>query len=344
MRRIDKPNYSIEYFDDIVYTAEANYIRITLTSPTITERKWVDLYTYERVEDDSPLARYVFADGVVEIDLSNWMRIHANDIRKMVVLYIDGDDKRVELSWSGSALYDTYALIHQTSQMARNLHLDELEMAREITPPSTIIVPRDGAYTADDRLIFPLTLSTDVFWTEGQYGGKAHQQADINEGYVEYDSWIIAQHRTRLSLSALAYSYDDGEEHIIRTRPMECGRRYALVRWLFPNGVKVQTFLEVRGVTDTTSESVSLATIDGTFNILKGIGQSFKLHLDELDGYDTWYYGTIATSSDVEVSLDYGETWKRVDVSTKKIEQPSGTDGKLGKIDIDVTLSKHSAI
>lgn len=126
-------------------------------------------------------------------------------------------------------------------------------------------------------------------------------------------------------------------------RKLECGARYAAVRWVsFTGQTRVHTFA-VRDLTQTADEVIKLETLDGSYNQIKGRTDGFKLYLDDLDAYDYWYYSDIITSSKVEVSLD-GQTWSQVEVTTKSVTIPNTSEGKTNKLEIAVNWRTYDAV
>lgn len=326
MRVIETNDYRVEYFDDVVYTAEQTIVRV-IDKHTGLQAPYKSVAL--KTNAITTLATYLFADKVVEIDLTEWMRLHASDTIKRLTLKFD-TGQTIPLTWQRVCLYDVSKIVRKPSLVALSVY----ELSNNaLTPPSVMTVSAET-----ERIVTLLDWEDDI----RVHANYKTSSANIIE---ELGSNIIAI--PTLNEGELLSSVDIiGARSSARVSVREalCGRQYALVRWLFPTGGTVQHLIEVRDITDTTAESYSLRTIDGSFAAHKGAGQSFKLHLDELTAYDAWYYGTIVTSSNVEVSFDSGETWQRVDVTTKKLTQPNGDDGKLAKIDIDVTYSKHSAL
>lgn len=329
MRVIETNDYRIEYFDEVVYTAEQTIVRvIDKHSGVQAPYKSVAL----KPDLNTTLATYIFADKVVEIDLTEWMRLHANDLIKRVILVFDTGASST-LTWESVGLYDVSKIVRKPSIVA--LSVDALPN-NALTPPSVMTASADAV-----RIVTLL-----------DWAGEVRVRANYNSlstfilETLGTNLLIIPTQRDGELLTSVDVigSLDESDIARVPVREALCGRTYALVRWLFPTGGTVQHLIEVRDVTDTTAESYSLRTIDGSFATYKGAGQTFKLHLEELTAYDAWYYGTIITSSSVEVSFDNGETWQRVDVATKKLTQPNGDEGKLAKINIDVTYSNHTAL
>lgn len=329
MRVIETDDYRIEYFDETVYTAEQTIVRV-IDKHTGVQAPYKSVAL--KPDLNTTLATYIFADKMVNIDLTEWMRLHASDIVKVVMLVFDTGASST-LTWERVGLYDVSKIVRKQSIVA--LSVDALPN-NALTPPSVMTASAEA-----------MRIVTLLDWAGG---------LRVRANYNSLSTFILEDLGTNLliiptqrdgelltSVDVIG-SLDESDIARVPVRETLCDRTYALVRWLFPTGGTVQHLIEVRDVTDTTAESYSLRTIDGSFTTHKGTGQSFKLHLDELTAYDAWYYGTIITSSNVEVSFDDGGTWQRVDVTTKKLTQPNGDCGRLAKINIDVTYSKHSAL
>lgn len=329
MRVIETDDYRIEYFDEVVYTAEQIIVRV------IDKHSGLQ-YPYESIalkrNRDITLATYLFTNKVVEIDLTEWMRLHANDLIKGITLAFDSDES-VTLTWARAQLYDVSKIVRKHSLVA--LAVDALPN-NALTPPSMMTASAEA-----ELLVTMIDWNGAVSVRANYNSSSVNIYEDLGTNLLFIPTQWNDESLTSIDIVGII---DDSDAVRIKVREALCGHLYALVRWLFPTGWTVRHLIEVRDVTDATAESYSLRTIDDSFATHKGAGQSFKLHLEELTAYDAWYYGTIATSSSVEISFDNGVTWKRVDVTTKKLVQPNGDDGKLAKIDIDVTYSKHSAI
>lgn len=131
--------------------------------------------------------------------------------------------------------------------------------------------------------------------------------------------------------------------HSAPVKPLDCERRYAAVRWVSATGVvRVHTF-EVRDLTQTADETVSLETADGTYSQLRNRRDSFNLCIDNLNAYDYWYYADIINSQSVKVSFD-GDNWRNVAVTTKSATIPNANSGKLSNLEINVNWREYDEV
>lgn len=123
----------------------------------------------------------------------------------------------------------------------------------------------------------------------------------------------------------------------------DCERTYAWVRWVSPTGAERVAVMEVTKRKLSPTDDVAFLTDDNSYNILRGRVDGFSLCLRQATAYDVWYYGSIATSSKVEVSLD-GLEWSQVEVTTKGVTIPDGDAGKLGDIELAINWRKYDAV
>lgn len=122
-----------------------------------------------------------------------------------------------------------------------------------------------------------------------------------------------------------------------------CDVEYVFVRWVSFTGITRCHIIPARKATISTADAFSLLPIDNEFVNIKGREDGFTLAMDGLNQYDLWYYADIITSSKVEVSIDNGTTWDRVEITDKSITLPDGerTDGKL---EIQVNWKRYDAV
>lgn len=135
-------------------------------------------------------------------------------------------------------------------------------------------------------------------------------------------------------------------DNVTQTIPlseMECGKRYAAVRWVSFTGQTRQHTLEIVKVTTESGNALDIETIDNQYDQRKNRVDGFTLRLDGLDRYDLWYYSDIANSSSVEISLD-GTNYYKVQVVTKKQTQPDGNAGKFNTLEIQVNYRKYDTL
>lgn len=131
---------------------------------------------------------------------------------------------------------------------------------------------------------------------------------------------------------------------IIPIQEQECEATYALVRWVSFTGHTKQHVFELVKPKTAVSDAYSLEPIDNEFVEIKGRVDGFTLKLDNLSPYDMWYYSDVLTSSKVEVSLDHGETFDRVQVTNKDIEILNDGSMSNGVIEFNVNWKRYDAV
>lgn len=131
---------------------------------------------------------------------------------------------------------------------------------------------------------------------------------------------------------------------IIPIQEQECEVTYALVRWVSFTGHTRQHVFELVKPKTSVADAYSLEAIDNEYVEIKGRMDGFTLKLDNLSPYDMWYYSDVLTSSKVEVSVDRGATFNRVQVTNKDITLL--TDGNMsnGAIEFNVNWRRYDAV
>lgn len=134
------------------------------------------------------------------------------------------------------------------------------------------------------------------------------------------------------------------KEAIIPIQEQECEVTYALVRWVsFTGGTKQHVFELVKPKTSVV-DAYSLEPIDDEYVEIKGRVDGFTLKLDNLSPYDMWYYSDVLTSSKVEVSLDHGTTFDRVQVTNKDIALLTEGNMSNGVLEFDINWKRYDAV
>lgn len=131
---------------------------------------------------------------------------------------------------------------------------------------------------------------------------------------------------------------------IVPIQEQECEATYALVRWVsFTGGTKQHVFELVKPKT-AVADAYSLEPIDNEYVEIKGRVDGFTLKLDNLSPYDMWYYSDVLTSSKVEVSLDHGTTFDRVQVTNKDIALLNDGSMSNGILEFNVNWKRYDAV
>ena len=316
-----------------VYYGERNAIRLTTLEKLYdigvdtVAFKVGDLATFYTVEKNG------FQE--VEIDLSDWFKVlhekgFAGGVFNVVMLIKSGDNDffkydEFELEYAFAGLYDMSRIARP-----RGWVRDAYDSANDYTPnilcpPSKMIF--DGAHyitsVADGLQAGFVIYSND---------GSRYEVYPDETGLVEFPKdAAVVQYAPSNKLAAI--------------RPAFVGcERVRCFRWTFPNGVTVCHLLKVYDVTDSTANKVEIASTVDAYDVRKGFGQTLEVGLDNLEAYDVWYYGTMATSSKVEMLDEGAGTFEVVNVTTSKVEQPINDEGKRKSIRLTVELDKHAAI
>lgn len=189
--------------------------------------------------------------------------------------------------------------------------------------------------------------------TNGKYGyecigadgliGTAKQFTRTNT--IEYGTEYLSAQYTQLQQFNL--------------RTIECGKRYAVVRWRAKSGVYKCAVWELRNCKDTVTDTVEIATVGSPAYVVnthpvderKGYETHAVLYLDCLTDYDVWYYSDIVTSDDVSVYASesatagvYDDTEMRVSVTTKSVEVPNGNAEAPYALSVEIILNTYDVL
>lgn len=267
----------------------------------------VNVWTNLHGNYGSPMVQYTIpSSGVLYVDMSDYARAYAATLTK-ITLY-DGYARVYTISFAGLINPDN-VIIPPHWQYAK------------IVPPDYIIAGESGEVIAEFYDYFAGT-----YMTSGAQFSVTKRTLAINEDTFEL------------------YYTDSGatRRKKYQTQPKQCGRTYALVRWVSFTGQTRTHWLEVVKAKTDADAGYDLLPIDNEYVEIKGRVDGFTLRLDGLTAYDMWYYADMVTSSKVEVSLD-GTNYDRVQVSTKTFTQPDGENND-GKLEINVNWKRYDAV
>lgn len=290
----------------------------------------VDLYDW--ADQNTPLATYLTADGVAEIDITDYVR--ANPTRNTYAL-----------TYEGAGEYWPISIVR----------------AGLINPEGMIIPPTDGIDSQLGMLIIPPSKIIRAAAGFDSYGFEfyAKQIQGITWQYrMNSGAWQALSNgvtmAVRSDLNTLQIRFNSTLQLSRTITERECGHRYADISWVSAigmdrtlNGRKLHAW-EVRAQEIASAGDYSLLDWDNKFDIVKGREDSFTLVLDELDAYDMWYYSDILTSSDVRLLAIDGWTAQsesemvRLEVVGKSVTLPNGT--ALGKLEIQVKFKRYDAV
>lgn len=289
-----------------------------------------------RVYDDhGTIANYTGFGSYIDIDLTDWVRaneeIAARDnVYISTIIQSGGFD--VDVEWG----------------------LD-IQVAGLISPDS-VLKPDSNVFH------FPIVAPTKYIGGEDticevytDYGSPNPLRSSAWGWYDNQGVW----NRSALSMGLHALQVDSSYKMIafgsmssvlpdgytiIPIQEQECEVTYALVRWVsFTGGTKQHVFELVRPKT-SVADAYSLEPIDNEFVEIKGRVDGFTLKLDNLSPYDMWYYSDVLTSSKVEVSLDHGATFDRVQVTNKDMTLLPNGNMSNGVIEFNVNWRRYDAV
>lgn len=267
----------------------------------------VGLWTNLHGSYGNPIARYIVpSSDVLYIDMTDYVRTYPFVTRISVC---DDYEMTVQVSVVG--------LINPQSVLIPPHDLDAFGAV--IVPPSKIII----AGTQDDLV------TCEFYGSQGTWNVTGFAT-------MSSDKRFIGQIDDYFTLS------NGMQSHLYTPIMMQDCARYALVRWVSFTGIQRVAYFEVRGPKSAVSDAYQLQPIDNEYIEIKGRADGLVLALDGLNAYDVWYYSDVALSSKVEISLDGGQTFDRVQVTTKEVETPDFVAN--GKVEISVNWKRYDAV
>ena len=292
--------------------------------------------------------------------------------QERIILYIHAGDKVLlytNLDGSASAPIATY-----TPPTSGDLYIDVTDYVRTNPSVEHIYVVDTNTSTTYDTIVDVLGLINPrsvliptqpsgmnmmlvsppsrmlASLPDGRITWEARPQEGDNytiEYYDEYhesDQVLVTTPSYTLSKQMESYANVEDEygAHLYKCIHLQCGIRYAMVRWVSFTGATRCHTMEVVKSKIETKDAYSLLPIDNEYVEIKGREDGFTLRLNGLCAYDIWYYADMITSSKVEVSID-GITWNRVQVTKKSITMPDG-EGSDGVLEIQVNWKRYDAV
>lgn len=260
----------------------------------------------------SPLAVYTpQSDGYVYIDVTDYVRTYASTVN-MLTFRDENSLTELNIGITVSGLIN----------------------------PEGVIIPGNSLASAG-ALILPPTMIICAF------DNNNLEQAEF---YSTTGTWSVTGSASisldKRKIGQIGGSFTLGDGTHFKTyypRPMRCGVRYALVKWVSFTGETRAHWFEVEKSKTSTKNAYSLLPLDNEYIEIKGREDGFTLRLNNLDAYDLWYYADVLHSSKVEVSFD-GLTYDRVQVTTNSITIPDGEAGTDGRLDINVNWKRYDAV
>lgn len=213
-----------------------------------------------------------------------------------------------------------------------------VSVAGLINPAGVIIPPHDlEAYNA---LILPPT----KILINGTQGDPTNFELYTTAGSwsVSGDAVMSANERIIRQISGDFTLTDGTHEKRYTPQLLNPCSRYALVKWVSFSGIERTAWYEVKREKSAVVDPYELLPINNEYVEIKGREDGFVIWLDGLDAYDLWYYADPALSSKLEISLDGGQTFDRVQVTTKEVETPDFAND--GKVELAVNWKRYDAV
>lgn len=254
---------------------ERSLLRVTIEK---TRNANIEIYY---LEIDQRMS-YDKGDGVVIIDITDYVRAYPQPSKPTVVVY---DGQSAAVKWR--ATY--FANINNEVIPRFNISIDS---SIRMLPPT---------YILDN--IFGVSSAFEMYTEEYLYIRTEDETFEFDGGFATFDA-----------IGAFEI-YGDFEGTATYTpKPLLCNRQYALVQWQSRFGNTKRATWEVAEVKHSATDVVELVNIYGGWKSRKGSEVSVILRLRDLTPYDYWYYSDIITSNDVRVALN--EIDKDLDDST----------------------------
>lgn len=312
MRTFTDHDLTVYAFDAKVWKQERNILRVIDTSSQSGEQ--LQLFKYTAASTTLIATYTVDFDGEVVIDMSEYIRVHANDSDRRVMV-----QNRV-----GNYVIVDFTVIGLINPA--NILIPQTASGMTIEPPSVMF--RQLFAGLENAIKMESFTSVDTV-------------IDMQAGVRFVRETIRANTPTAFRLNNMD-SVKIGT-YTISVKELEECRNYCAVRWVSFTG---QTRLHVWEVVQRTTETAGafeLLTQDGSYDVVKGREDGFSLRLDGLNVYDYWYYSDICHSSNVDVTFD-GQTWQRVNVTTKSVTLNEGDAGQLGTLLVELKYKKYDAV
>ena len=318
----------LEYWCNFIQTkywlADRLLVLCKVTNPTASEGLYVT------GQSDSPFGMVKYeldANGYCVIDFTDFYRTYRG-AREIWLWYgvEDYDDPSVNLV----TLFDDppLGLINPAGVYIPKHPLEDY---------GAIIVP-------PARMLYDVTMNVPLIF---EFRGDGLTQWSIYEmdaaGIDLYDGTLTEPSHALDDTTVVAFNIYDPGFHSWRMQEAPCDAELAFVEWISFTGATRRHIFEVQKHKTDTGDSFSVLSLDGQPFQIKGRKDGFTLRLDNLCAYDVWYYADVITSSDVNVSLDGGATWARVEVTSKNITLPN-EDATDGKVEISVNWKEYDPI
>lgn len=276
--------------------------------------------------DLGTIANYRGFGSYLDIDLTDWVRANEEAARTNAT-YIYSD-------WNG----DEWEI--------------NIQVAGLINPEDVIIPPTTLSFfpmLPPFRYIGGFVTIFEVFSEGGQGIAAPRWRSYANGAWSAYDILSdrgLAQRTIAANVERLQFVRINVPQNITETiliQEQDCGKEYALVRWVSFTGNTRQHVFELVKPKTSVADAYSLEPINNEYVEIKGRVDGFVLQLDNLNPYDVWYYSDLLTSSKVEVSLD-GVKFDRVQITDKDVTIPTVDGTPSGKVEFNVNWKRYDAV
>lgn len=246
----------------------------------------------------------------LEVDLSDLVRMYNSGTLTIAEMTGDTVIAQVSRTWTYKGLINP-----------EEVFIPETD----VTAGGCIISPPSRMYYAGVNLWCETYFTTDYsLWTLS--GGRA----------------AFRENGRRIMCSGTFTMTDGGTQKICNV-DTGCGDMVH-VQWRSFTGAMRRHAFELVKYTTEAADVVQLQTMTDGYEVQKGRRDSFAIRIDGLNRYDMWYYGDIITSGEVQVSLDNGTTWEKVQVTSKNVELPSNDEGALGALEINLNYRHYDTL
>lgn len=282
----------------------------------------VTFWTNIHGSEASPIATYrCDADGNVYIDVTDYVRTYSAGL--------------ADIWFSGSGFespkYIEAYVVGLINPANALVPAHEYSSAAYIIPPHKFISANGFSHV----LAFELRNTAAITWTFREWddtGALLHTGITAGGG-VSLDDTVTS----KIELT------ESGKTITRVLQPMLCDREYALVQWVSFTGATRRHVWEVVKHTIAPADITAFLTLDDNYREMKGRTDGLTLRLDGLDAYDFWYYADLITSGNVQISLDGGTTYERVQVTGKSTTIPDG-NAINGKLEVTINWRHYDAV
>lgn len=324
-------------FNSNAYIKERTLIYIS----GITEGNFVNMVEIDEEVLEEPVIYTPSADGSLVIDVTDLIRIYAASSINELGIQLQEVDAEGEDVGTSTTCFITIA--------------GDTNPAQWLVPNHPVMIWQDMGLGMQAGLPSKILESIGIAHRFPIYGYNTTTNDYLI--FVNGSSQTITDERLRLSMTARVIEVKKKNQSATLHRQsislLAPCRTYAAVEWRDRLGMIKRTTWELRAAVENTLGEIELEQIENAYDVRKGKEITATLHLEGLTAYDVWYYGDIATSSDVRVGLsisDYDsgtdrlKTTSKVAVTTNKVEIPNGDDGKLYTLDIEIKFKRYDTI